>query len=137
MRHCRRSRRPPRCSATGARRNNGQNDSWEITVTPSGNDAVTITLPGNRECATTGAICSKEEHPVQLSNSPSATVAGPAADPAVTNTAATGAPTISGTPAVGARRPHQEFDPYHAAVDQIAGEDTETDNGKMEAEAVD
>ena len=39
--------------------------------------------------------------------------------------------------AVGARRPHQEFDPYHAAVDQIAGEDTETDNGKMEAEAVD
>ena len=85
---------------TGARRNNGQSDSWEITVTPSGNDAVTITLPGNRECATTGAICSKEEHPVQLSNSPSATVAGPAADPAVTNTAATGAPTISGTPQV-------------------------------------
>ena len=39
--------------------------------------------------------------------------------------------------AVGARRPHQEFDPYQAAVDQIADEDTETDNGKMEAEAVD
>ena len=31
--------------------------------------------------------------------------------------------------AVGARRPHQEFDPYQAAVDQIADEDTETDNG--------
>ena len=31
----------------------------------------------------------------------------------------------------------QEFDPYQAAVDQIADEDTETDNGKMEAEAVD
>ena len=29
---------------TRARRNNGQNDSWEITVEPSGNDAVTITL---------------------------------------------------------------------------------------------
>ncbi len=62
---------------TRARRNNGQNDSWEITVTPSGNDAVTVTLPGNRDCGTTGAICSKEEDPVQLSNSPSTTVAGP------------------------------------------------------------
>ena len=39
--------------------------------------------------------------------------------------------------AVGARWPHQEFDPYQATVDQIANEDTETDHGKMEAEAVD
>ena len=39
---------------TGARRNNGRNDSWEITVTPWGNDAVTVTLPGNRDCGTTG-----------------------------------------------------------------------------------
>ena len=62
---------------TGARRNNGRNDSWEITVTPWGNDAVTVTLPGNRDCGTTAAICTKEDHPVQLSNSPSATVAGP------------------------------------------------------------
>ena len=61
---------------TGARRNNGRNDSWEITVTPWGNDAVTVTLPGNRDCGTTAAICTKEDHPVQLSNSPSATVAG-------------------------------------------------------------
>ena len=62
---------------TGARRNDGQSDSWEITVDPDGDDAVTITLPGNRDCATTGAICSKEEHPVQLSNSPAVTVAAP------------------------------------------------------------
>ncbi len=62
---------------TRARRNNGRNDSWEITVTPWGNDAVTVTLPGNRDCGTTAAICTKEDHPVQLSNSPSATVAGP------------------------------------------------------------
>ena len=62
---------------TRARRNNGRNDSWEITVTPWGNDAVTVTLPGNRDCGTTEAICTKEDHPVQLSNSPSATVAGP------------------------------------------------------------
>ena len=62
---------------TRARRNNGRNDSWEITVTPWGNDAVTVTLPGNRDCGTTAAICTKEDNPVQLSNSPSATVAGP------------------------------------------------------------
>ena len=62
---------------TRARRNNGRNDSWEITVTPGGNEATTITLPGNRDCGTTSAICTKEENPVQLSNSPSATVAGP------------------------------------------------------------
>ena len=62
---------------TGARRNNGRNDSWEITVTPWGNDAVTVTLPGNRDCGTTAAICTKEDNLVQLSNSPSATVAGP------------------------------------------------------------
>ena len=62
---------------TRARRNNGRNDSWEITVTPWGNEAVTITLPGNRDCGTTAAICTKEDNPVQLSNSPSATVAGP------------------------------------------------------------
>ena len=62
---------------TRARRNNGRNDSWEITVTPWGNEAVTVTLPGNRDCGTTAAICTKEDNPVQLSNSPSATVAGP------------------------------------------------------------
>ena len=62
---------------TRARRNNGRNDNWEITVTPWGNEATTITLPGNRDCGTTSAICTKEDNPVQLSNSPSATVAGP------------------------------------------------------------
>ena len=61
---------------TRARRNNGRNDSWEITVTPWGNEALTVTLPGNRDCGTTAAICTKEDHPVQLSNSPSATVPG-------------------------------------------------------------
>ena len=62
---------------TRARRNDGQSDSWEITVEPDGNDPVTVTLPGHRACTTTGAICSKEDNPVQLTNSPSATIAGP------------------------------------------------------------
>ena len=62
---------------TGASRVNGRSDRWLITVDPDGDDAVTITLPGNRACATQGAICSDEDNPVQLSNSPSATVAAP------------------------------------------------------------
>ena len=62
---------------TGASRVDGRNNRWLITVDPDGDDAVTITLPGNRACATQGAICSKEDNPVQLSNSPSATVAAP------------------------------------------------------------
>ena len=62
---------------TGASRVDGRNNRWLITVDPDGDDAVTITLPGNRACGTQGAICSKEDNPVQLSNSPSATVAAP------------------------------------------------------------
>ena len=60
---------------TAAARVNGRDDRWLITVEPDGNDAVTITLPGDRDCTTQGAICSDEDNPVQLSNSPSATVA--------------------------------------------------------------
>ena len=60
---------------TGASRVDGRSDRWLITIGPDGGDAVMVTLPGNRACGTQGAICSKEEHPVQLSNSPSATVA--------------------------------------------------------------
>ena len=56
---------------------NGSSARWLITVEPDGGDAVTITLPGNRDCATQGAICSDEDNPVQLGNSPSATVAAP------------------------------------------------------------
>ena len=66
---------------TKARRVDGRSDRWEITVDPDGDDAVTITLPANRACGTQGAICSKEDNPVQLSNSPAATIAGPPAEP--------------------------------------------------------
>ncbi len=62
---------------TGASRVDGRSDRWLITVDPDGDDAVTITLPGNRTCGTQGAICSKEDNPVQLTNSPSVTVAAP------------------------------------------------------------
>ena len=84
---------------TGARRVEGRNDLWEITVEPDGDDGVAVTLTGNRACATTGAICTREDSPRQLTNSPTATVKGPAEAPP-TNTSAAGAPTISGTPQV-------------------------------------
>ena len=84
---------------TGARRVDGRSDLWEITVEPDDNSDVGITLPANRSCTTTGAICTREDSPRQLTNSPTATVTGPAEAPP-TNTSAAGAPTISGTPQV-------------------------------------
>ena len=84
---------------TGARRVDGRSDLWEIAVEPGGDSDVGITLPANRSCATTGAICTREDSPRQLTNSPTATVTGPAEAPP-TNNAAAGAPTISGAPQV-------------------------------------
>ena len=80
---------------TGAQRVDGRNDLWQITVEPDSDPDVTITLPAGRDCQVSGAICTRGENRRQLSNSPSATVAGPP------NTAAAGAPTISGTTQVG------------------------------------
>ena len=70
---------------------------WEVTVEPDSGEAVTVTLPGNGSCGTSGAVCTSGDNPRPLSNSPSATVAGPTAEAVVTNTAAEGSPAISGT----------------------------------------
>ena len=64
-------------AVTGAQRVDGRNDLWEITVEPSGAENVTITLPRGRDCGTTGAVCTDEDTPRPLTNSPSATVKGP------------------------------------------------------------
>ena len=85
---------------TGGRRVDDRRDLFEMTVQPDADGDVTITLPAGRECSVSGAICTKGENRRQLTNSPSATVAGPSAQ-RTTNTAATGAPTIGGTPQVG------------------------------------
>ena len=68
---------------TAARRVNGRHDLWEITVEPDDREAVSITLPGERVCGTTGAVCTRGENPRALSNSPSVTVAGPTVAPTV------------------------------------------------------
>ena len=63
---------------TAARRVDGRHDLWEITVEPDDSrEAVTITLNGDRDCGTTGAVCTRGDDPRPLSNSPSATIAGP------------------------------------------------------------
>ena len=52
------------------------NIGWEIPVGPGGDDNVVITLPGNRACDVSGAICTRDGE--QLSDSISATISGPA-----------------------------------------------------------
>ena len=64
-----------------SRQAQGSNQAWDITVEPSGSDAVTITLPETTDCGATGAICTSDDRP--LSHSLSKTVAGPAVVPAL------------------------------------------------------
>ena len=83
---------------TAARRVDGRRDRWEITVEPDSDETVTVRLPETIDCGASGAICTGDGR--GLSHSLSATVAGPADEPE-SNTAATGTPTVSGTPQVG------------------------------------
>ena len=55
----------------------GSNRTWTVHVEPHGWDAVTVTLPGGRACSAAGAVCTTNYR--VLANSPSVTVAGPAA----------------------------------------------------------
>ena len=88
-------------SVTRGRRVDDRRDLFEMTVEPDGAGDVTIELPAGRECGVSGAICTKGENRRQLTNSPSATVAGRPDEAPEPNTPATGAPTIGGTPQVG------------------------------------
>ena len=47
---------------------------------PGSDEAMTIALPGGRECAVSGAICTRDGNRRQLANTPAATVAGPAVE---------------------------------------------------------
>ena len=53
----------------------GSNQTWTITVEPSGNGAITITLPATTDCSATGAICTDDGR--MLSNSTSVSISGP------------------------------------------------------------
>ena len=90
---------------TNARRlERGKNRRWEISVRPSGNPAVTIALPATTDCTARGAICTA--HGGMLSAGVEVVIPGPSSqesslEPAQENSAATGAPTITGTAQVG------------------------------------
>ena len=61
---------------TSARRKvQGSNQTWTITVEPSGNGTINIILPETTDCAAAGAICTSDGR--KLSNSTTVTVAGP------------------------------------------------------------
>ncbi len=58
-----------------SRQASGNNQNWNITVEPDGYGAVAVVLPETTDCGAAGAICTPDGR--KLSNSPSATVAGP------------------------------------------------------------
>ena len=64
---------------TKGRRVDDRRDLFEMTVEPDGDGDVTITLPAGRACGVSGAICTKGENRRKLTNTPTASVAGPEA----------------------------------------------------------
>ena len=51
------------------------NIRWQITVTPSGDDGVTVALPATTDCSADGAVCASDGR--MLQNPSSITVSGP------------------------------------------------------------
>ena len=81
-----------------------KNRRWEISVRPSGNPDVTVTLPATTDCTTQGAICTARGG--MLSAGVELVIPGPSSpesslEPTQENSAATGVPTIAGTAQVG------------------------------------
>ncbi len=63
--------------ASASRITQGSNQSWNVEVNPTGNEAITITLPETTDCDAARAICTDDER--MLSHTTSAIVAGPPA----------------------------------------------------------
>ena len=64
-------------AVTQVQRVDDRSDLFEITVEPDSDEDVTVTLSSSGDCGESGAVCTQEEDPRQLYNSPTATVAGP------------------------------------------------------------
>ena len=75
------------------------NDLYRISVLPSGNADVTVSLPATTDCTATGAICTSNG--VRLTEGLTVTVPGPNSQNSPANTPAEGAPAITGTARVG------------------------------------
>ena len=84
-------------TVTDAQRVNDRKDLWELTAEPAGSGDVSILVHSGRACTETGALCTADGR--SLTSALALRVPGPPAPQA--NTAATGAPTISGTAQVG------------------------------------
>ncbi len=69
----------------------GKNVRWEITISPSSDGAVTISLPATTSCTATGAICTDDGRKLQAV--PATEIPGPPPQ----NSPPAGGPTISGT----------------------------------------
>ena len=68
---------------TRGKRVDDRRDLFEMTVEPDGGGAVTVTLPAGRECAVSRVRSAPRGRPAgQLTNAPTATVAGPAVETA-------------------------------------------------------
>ena len=86
-------------AVTGAARVDGESGVWAITVAPDSREALSITLAPSAECAADGAVCTSDGR--ALSVGAAHILSGPGPDEPESNTAAAGAPTISGTAQVG------------------------------------
>ena len=86
---------------TRAKRVDGRSDLWEITIAPDGDGGVNVVLPVTDDCDAQGAVCTGDGG--ALSNRVELTVPGPVAEEekAPENSAASGAPGITGTARVG------------------------------------
>ena len=62
---------------SASRTTQGSNQGWNVEVNPTGNEAITITLPETTDCNASGAICTDDER--KLSHATSVRVAGPPA----------------------------------------------------------
>ena len=89
------------CTVANVRRlEPGKNVRWEITVQPSGDADVTLSLPVTTDCASQGAICTGDGR--MLSAVVELVIPGPSSqESSQENSVATGAPTITGTAQVG------------------------------------
>ena len=73
---------------------------WQITITPSGDDAVNIVLPPTTDCTDAGAVCT--DNGKMLSTRLELVIPGPSSEQSSEeNSAATGLPAITGTAQVG------------------------------------
>ncbi len=64
-------------AVTRVQRVDDRSDLFEITVEPGSDEDVTVMLASSGDCGEAGSICTQEEDPRKLYNSPTATVSGP------------------------------------------------------------